>query len=71
MSADEVEKPEESSAGPAESAAGDVQRHGAPVACPRCGLRLTQRVPSLAVQYCPRCLARARLAVQLNRFDPS
>jgi hypothetical protein len=40
-----------------------------PVDCPRCGLRLTAPVPSLAVQYCPRCLARSRIAVQLGRSE--
>jgi hypothetical protein len=41
----------------------------APIDCPRCGLRLTAPVPSLAVQYCPRCLARSRIAVQLSGSD--
>jgi hypothetical protein len=33
--------------------------------CPRCGLTIVPRVPSLAIRHCPRCLARDRTAVEL------
>jgi len=36
--------------------------------CPRCGLSIRPRARWLAVEHCPRCLARARLPVRLNRL---
>lgn len=33
--------------------------------CPRCGLSLKPRASWLEVDYCPRCLGRARIAVKL------
>ena len=33
--------------------------------CPRCGLSIRSRASWLAVEHCPRCLARARIAVRL------
>jgi hypothetical protein len=33
--------------------------------CPRCGLSIELRSQWLAVQHCPRCIARARTAVKL------
>jgi predicted amidophosphoribosyltransferase len=33
--------------------------------CPRCGLTLKPRLPSLAVEHCPRCVARNRRAIKL------
>jgi hypothetical protein len=35
--------------------------------CPRCGLTITPRVPSLAIRYCPRCVARTHRIVELTR----
>jgi hypothetical protein len=37
-----------------------------PVGCPRCGLVLAPRLPALAPRHCPRCLARRRVAVELE-----
>jgi hypothetical protein len=36
------------------------------LACPRCGLRVTPRTPLLMIEYCPRCIGRARTAVKLR-----
>ena len=33
--------------------------------CPRCGLTIRPRVGWLAIEHCPRCLARRRVAVPL------
>ena len=33
--------------------------------CPRCGLTIKSRAPWLAIRFCPRCLARSQLAVEL------
>lgn len=33
--------------------------------CPRCGLGIRPRVSWLAIEHCPRCLARARTPVKL------
>ena len=33
--------------------------------CPRCGLSIRMRAWWLAIEYCPRCIARARVAVKL------
>jgi len=33
--------------------------------CPRCGLGIRPRVSWLAIEHCPRCVARARIAVRL------
>lgn len=33
--------------------------------CPRCGLSIRARARWLAIEYCPRCLARNRVAVRL------
>jgi hypothetical protein len=33
--------------------------------CPRCGLKLRLRASFLAVEHCPRCLARSRTAVPM------
>lgn len=33
--------------------------------CPRCRLSIRCRAASLAIEHCPRCLARARLTVPL------
>lgn len=33
--------------------------------CPRCGLTITPKPPWLSVEHCPRCIARARIAVTL------
>lgn len=38
--------------------------------CPRCGLTVTSRAGWLEPQHCPRCLARARLVVPLERVEP-
>jgi uncharacterized OB-fold protein len=34
--------------------------------CPRCGLVLAPRASWLAITYCPRCLARSRIIVELS-----
>ncbi len=33
--------------------------------CPRCGLTIELRVPSLAIRHCPRCVARSHTVVDL------
>jgi hypothetical protein len=33
--------------------------------CPRCGLSIRQRAGWLTIEHCPRCIARARVAVNL------
>lgn len=33
--------------------------------CPRCGLSIRPRRPWLAIEHCPRCLARARIPITL------
>ena len=33
--------------------------------CPRCGLSIRPKASWLAVEYCPRCMARARIPVKL------
>lgn len=33
------------------------------LSCPRCGLSVYQRHSEIALQYCPRCIARARIPV--------
>jgi len=33
--------------------------------CPRCGLAVRPKISWLMVEYCPRCLAQARIAVRL------
>ncbi len=33
--------------------------------CPRCGLSMKPRQRWLAIQHCPRCLARSRIPVRL------
>ncbi len=33
--------------------------------CPRCGLSMKPRQRWLAIQHCPRCLARSRILVRL------
>jgi len=51
---------------------GTRQLHGSgAVKCPRCGLVLASRLPSLEPRHCPRCLARRRIAVSLERFSGS
>ena len=42
-------------------AAGSVQH----LNCPRCGLTIRPRAEWLAVEHCPRCLARRRTAVNM------
>jgi SnoaL-like protein len=37
--------------------------------CPRCGFTISPRSAWLTVEYCPRCLARDRRAVQLREPD--
>ena len=39
--------------------------------CPRCRLRLMPRLPALAPRHCPRCLARHRVAVELQASEPT
>lgn len=36
------------------------------LSCPRCGLTIWPHSASLSVRYCPRCMARARTAVELE-----
>jgi hypothetical protein len=33
--------------------------------CPRCGLSIEPKARWLALEYCPRCMARARIPVKL------
>ena len=33
--------------------------------CPRCGLSIRTRAPWLAIEHCPRCLARDQIPVRL------
>lgn len=33
--------------------------------CPRCGLSIEPRSAWLSIEYCPRCLARARIPVRM------
>ncbi|MFZ0383663.1 MAG: hypothetical protein WCD11_30145 [Solirubrobacteraceae bacterium] len=33
--------------------------------CPRCGLSIRPRAPWLAIEHCPRCMARAQIPVTL------
>jgi hypothetical protein len=37
--------------------------------CPRCGLSLAIRSPTIAPSYCPRCLVRRRAAVEFVVAD--
>jgi hypothetical protein len=37
------------------------------VKCPACGLTLSPRVPILLPCYCPRCLVRKQVAVELQQ----
>jgi hypothetical protein len=37
--------------------------------CPRCGLTIGLRAPSLMLDRCPRCLARARAAIPMYLTD--
>ena len=39
--------------------------------CPRCGLSIELRSAWLAVQHCPRCVARARTTVEMVSLGPS
>jgi hypothetical protein len=39
-------------------------------ACPDCGLVLAPRWPSLAVDYCPRCIAKTRRLVSMKALRP-
>jgi Zn-finger nucleic acid-binding protein len=36
------------------------------LSCPRCGLSVYQRHLEIALQYCPRCVAHARIAVLME-----
>ena len=38
--------------------------------CPSCGLRLVLSGPVAQMEFCPRCLARARRAVRMIDADP-
>jgi hypothetical protein len=49
---------------------GDMRgKIGAAVGCPRCGLMLALGRPSLEPRHCPRCLARRKAAVALERLS--
>lgn len=50
----------------AERSAAKLHRHDESVSCPRCKLVIMTRMPGLAPRHCPRCLARRRLAVELE-----
>jgi hypothetical protein len=39
--------------------------------CPRCGLTIRLRSLYLTVDYCPRCIARAKRAIPLTRSGTS
>lgn len=36
------------------------------LSCQRCGLTIYQRYPEIALQYCPRCIAHARIPVLME-----
>ena len=36
------------------------------LSCPRCGLSVYQRHSEIALQYCPRCIAHARMPVLME-----
>lgn len=36
------------------------------LSCPRCGLSVYQRHSEIALQYCPRCIAHARIPVLME-----
>jgi Zn-finger nucleic acid-binding protein len=36
------------------------------LSCPRCGLTVYQRHSEIALQYCPRCIAHARVPVLME-----
>jgi Zn-finger nucleic acid-binding protein len=36
------------------------------LSCPRCGLTVYQRHLEIALQYCPRCIARVRIPVLME-----
>lgn len=40
-------------------------RPGTMLCCPQCRLGLRQRHPEMTIDYCPRCIARARQLVPL------
>jgi hypothetical protein len=40
-------------------------RSGLFLNCPRCGLSIKPKARWLALEYCPRCMARARVPVKL------
>jgi hypothetical protein len=40
-------------------------RSGLFLNCPRCGLSIKPKARWLALEYCPRCMARARIPVKL------
>ncbi len=42
-----------------------MRNAGSYLNCPRCGLSIGIRSPWLAITHCPRCIARARTAVEL------
>jgi len=42
-----------------------VLRNAQYVNCPRCGLTIRPRTEWLAIEHCPRCLARRRAAVNV------
>jgi Zn-finger nucleic acid-binding protein len=44
-------------------------RAALPLRCPHCGLVLTPRQTSIAPLYCPRCLARYRRAIELEKYS--
>jgi hypothetical protein len=36
--------------------------------CPRCGLSIRPKARWMTVEHCPRCLARARVAVRMSSW---
>jgi hypothetical protein len=42
-----------------------MREFGSHLDCPRCGLSIAARYPWLAMTHCPRCIARAGVAVRL------
>lgn len=43
-----------------------ASRRAAPfLNCPRCGLNIRPKARWMAIEHCPRCLARARVAVRM------
>ena len=52
--------------GPAALSVSMTKCRGPAVRCPRCGLIIAPRMPTLSPRHCPRCLGRHRVVVELE-----